>query len=305
MYQVSHARISSTLIHEHAGFVSTTEGDSHADTFVAGKNCVPLHYTDRSCDVQPYSDDYKPMKNVPIVTAATGYTSATGMNYILVFPEALYIPSLEHSLFNPNQLRHFGSTVQDNPYSDEPMSITNPDGSFTACLQSKGTDIFLTTWAPSSSDLEQYPRIILCSSQPWNPRNIRFPGISVLEQEEIEVRNVQKTKIKMEREHRIAQEHEVLFDLDQIRRRITSSARITTEDLEQRQERRRIQDINLRELPPPVLPGPLEENEILPPHTFLSSERHSKTTPEVLSERWGLSLAQAALTLKATTRKLI
>jgi hypothetical protein len=103
-YHVSQLRISSQTVSESVGFVGTTEADSHADTFVAGKNCVPLNYTDRTCDVQPYSDDYQPMTNVPIVTAATGYTSAIGLNYILVFPEALYMPELGHSLFNPNQI---------------------------------------------------------------------------------------------------------------------------------------------------------------------------------------------------------
>ena len=91
----------------HAGFTSTVEADSHADTFVAGKNCIPLHYTNMACDVQPYSDEYAPMKNVPIITAATVYTSASGLNYNLVFPEALCMPTLIHSLFNPNQLRRF------------------------------------------------------------------------------------------------------------------------------------------------------------------------------------------------------
>jgi hypothetical protein len=104
LYRISKAQVSSSLTTEHAGYVSTTEADSHADTFVAGKNCIPLQYTERSCDVQPYLDEYEPIKNVPIVTAATGYTSATDMNYILVFPEALYIPSLEHNLFNPSRL---------------------------------------------------------------------------------------------------------------------------------------------------------------------------------------------------------
>ena len=80
------------------GYASTLEADTHADTCVAGRNCVPLHYTERTCDVQPYSDQYQPISNVPIVTAATGYTSATGLNYILVIPEALYMPTLSHSL---------------------------------------------------------------------------------------------------------------------------------------------------------------------------------------------------------------
>ena len=38
---------------------------------------------------------------------------------------------------------------------------------------------------------------------------------------------------------------------------------------------------------------------------FLSAERHPKTTPEELSKRWGISVAQAALRLKATTQKLL
>ena len=137
--------VSSTSTTSNPGHTSTVEVDSHADSFVAGKNCVPMHYTERSCDVQPYSDDYAPVKNVPIVTAATGYTSAKGLNYILVFPQALYLPTLGHSLFNPNQLCQFGTIVQDNPYNTTPMHITTNDGGFIACLQSKGTDIFITT----------------------------------------------------------------------------------------------------------------------------------------------------------------
>ena len=35
---------------------------------------------------------------------------------------------------------------------------------------------------------------------------------------------------------------------------------------------------------------------------FISSEQHSNTTPEDLSERWIISVAQAKLTLKATTQ---
>ena len=45
--------------------------------------------------------------------------------------------------------------------------------------------------------------------------------------------------------------------------------------------------------------------DVVLPRTFLSSKRHSSTTPEYLSERCGLSLAQATLTLKATTQKLV
>ena len=37
------------------------------------------------------------------------------------------------------------------------------------------------------------------------------------------------------------------------------------------------------------------------PRTFISDNRHSSTKSEDLSKRWGLSISQAALTLKAKT----
>ena len=242
-------------INEAIGFVGNTEADSHADTFVAGKNCVILSYTDRTCDVQPYSDNYAPVKNVPIVTAATGHTSANGMNYILVFPESLSMPTLDHSLFNPNQLRHFGTQVQDNPYCNEPMSITSPSGDFTACLQSMGTDIFIKTWTPSAADLQEYPHIVLCSSAPWNPRQIQFPGITPNEQEEIEARNVQAVRQEQQDNNPQSGEEDVLFDINHFRKSIISSARITFEDMEEKKEQHRIKAVTQASLPPLVLPG--------------------------------------------------
>ena len=40
------------------------------------------------------------------------------------------------------------------------------------------------------------------------------------------------------------------------------------------------------------------------PRTFLSKNRHSSTTSEDLSNRWGLSISQAEVNLKETTNKL-
>ena len=48
---------------------------SHADTIVAGSNCVILQYTGKECNVKPYRDDYKSVSNLPIVNAATDWQS--------------------------------------------------------------------------------------------------------------------------------------------------------------------------------------------------------------------------------------
>jgi hypothetical protein len=95
--------------------VSPLEHDSHADTIVLGKNAVIMGYTGRECEVFPYTDQYEGIKGVPIVKGATGYTdSSTGERWILIFNEALFMGTqLPHSLFNPNQLHHFGCAVQD------------------------------------------------------------------------------------------------------------------------------------------------------------------------------------------------
>ena len=53
-------------------FDGRVELDTHTDTFVAGRNCLLMNYTERVCDVMPYSDDYEPKTGIPIVQAATG-----------------------------------------------------------------------------------------------------------------------------------------------------------------------------------------------------------------------------------------
>ena len=50
--------------------------------------------------------------------------------------------------------------------------------------------------------------------------------------------------------------------------------------------------------------APIDPATIKVQNTFLLSERHTNTTAEDLSERWSISVAQAALTLKATTQRL-
>ena len=50
--------------------------------------------------------------------------------------------------------------------------------------------------------------------------------------------------------------------------------------------------------------APIDPATIKFQNTFLLAERHTNTTAEDLSERWSISVAQAALTLKATTHRL-
>jgi hypothetical protein len=141
------------------------------------------------------------------------------------------------------------------------MVIQNPDRTFTACLQSEDTDIFIQTWAPSTADLNKYPHVMLGSSNPWNPRGIKMPVISTLEQEEIEVRNIYGVQTMedttLDRTIGHEREEDLLFNVDEFQRRIISSVRIPSKD-----HQRQISGIKYNDLPPPVKPGPLDEFEI-------------------------------------------
>ena len=129
--------------------------DSHIDTTAAGKKYTIIKYTDRSRDVAPFSEKYTPMKDIPIVSAATGFTSANGRNYILVFHEAFYMTNMRHTLINLNQCQNFREKLQDNPYHEDcPMSIEIPGRELAACLQSVGTVMLLDNWFPTQGNLK-------------------------------------------------------------------------------------------------------------------------------------------------------
>ena len=64
--------------------------DSHADTCVAGAMWKVMEYTGVFCDAYPYSDSYKPLKQVPVVEAITAYDHPSGKTFILVLAQALY-----------------------------------------------------------------------------------------------------------------------------------------------------------------------------------------------------------------------
>ena len=134
------------------------ELDSHADTIILGANCVVLLHTGQSCEVMPYSDTYDTITDVPVVTGATLWTSPhDGDEYILIFNEALWMGNtLQHTLVNPNQLRVYGTTIQDNPFASSPL-IFDPPNDPVISLTTMGTIIYCNTHAPSDHELSSLP----------------------------------------------------------------------------------------------------------------------------------------------------
>ena len=114
-----------------------------------------IHFTECECDVSPYTNAYKPIKSVKIACAGTAWTlPASGETYILVFNEGLWMGyKMDHTLVNPNQMRHFGIKVQDNPYDYAPLYLMTEDGDFALPLGFQGTNIMADTRTPTEEEL--------------------------------------------------------------------------------------------------------------------------------------------------------
>ena len=65
------------------------ELDLHADTCVVRAMWNVMELTGIECAVYPYSDSYKPLKQVPVVEAVTAYNHLTGETFILALVQVL------------------------------------------------------------------------------------------------------------------------------------------------------------------------------------------------------------------------
>lgn len=161
---------------------STCELDSHADTCVAGPNCVVIEYIDQVVDVSAFSDHHDTIKDIPVVTAATAFDDPRhGTAYILILNQALYMADIvETTLLCPNQLRTNGLIVDDVPIHLAPLSrplthsIYCPDTNVRLPLSLKGVISYIDTRTPTKEELSTCQWVTLTSDTPWDPHADSF-----------------------------------------------------------------------------------------------------------------------------------
>ena len=215
------------------------------------------------------------VQNIPVVTGAMVWTNAAdGTAYLLIFHESLWMgDKLDHTLVNPNQLRAYGVSIQDNPFDAKSLSITTDDVSVE--LYSEGTIICGDTRTPTESKLSQLPRLILTSPHDWDPHNVCFLSCS----------GQSSYNMSIESNHSILAvdillQH-TIYDPIMVASLMLSYVQITEVTTTS----------TLQDVPSA--------------RTFRSKDRHSTVTPSDLSERWYIGLGQATQTLKVTTQQLM
>jgi len=85
---------------------------------------------------------------------------------------------MDHSLFNPNQLRKYGVPVWDNPFDKErPFSIQVSD-EVDIPLRTNGTKIYFKSRVPTDKELERCPKVQVTSDRYWNPSEVELKEIT-------------------------------------------------------------------------------------------------------------------------------
>ena len=267
------------------GTTAMNEADSNADTCCLGVNFVILSYTSRTADVYPYDTSYEPMKNVPIVSGATTYHHPNGESFILVVHEALYYgEKLNHSLLNPNQIRHGGLGFWDNPYDENhALGIEVYDMDMDIPMTYHGTKLSFKTSTPTDHELNVLPHIVLTSESPWNPHDVKLGEMRTEEPTNITcLKKVQVAESEADEAYKYGYNYERMRGDDALMHEINPIISY-------------IQALNKDE----QAYGLVDK----PPHkSFISSKRHHKLDADGLAENWLIGPIKAKATLRATTQ---
>ena len=266
------------------GTVARCELDSHADTCVAGPNFQLDEYTGDFCDVTPYSADYQPLTNIPVVNASTAFTDeTTGETVILRFNQVLWYGSrLTMSLINPNQIRHSGLVVSDDP-TDKTRDFGVTGDGFHIPFKMQGTTVYFDSRCPTMWEYENCRIIELTVDMPWNPGevNISATASHKLTMEQVTYRNVcALDRIPRRAEpcdDRCACESDLsIMEPEHFIRRMVSAVHVATAH---------------------------RDNEEVQVAFVGAKERHSQVSAETVARKFRCGLETAQRTLKTTTQR--
>lgn len=148
---------------------------------VLGADVFILARSGLSADVNAFSPEHDTIRRVPIVDGAILYECPyTFTNWILVFKNALYVPSMTHHLIPPFLMREAGVRVNDVPkiHARDPTfddhSLYFPQSTLRIPLSLWGVFSYFPCRKPTIQELENIDddNIILATPDgPWNPHS--------------------------------------------------------------------------------------------------------------------------------------
>ncbi|KAL7535922.1 hypothetical protein ACHAXR_008768 [Thalassiosira sp. AJA248-18] len=155
--------------------------------------------TGQCCDVYGFHYSFNAIKDVPIARAATAITDENGVTYILVVNEAL-------SLVNPNQIRHYGTPVCDDPY-DPHRKLGIEHHEMIIPFETRGSAVYFETRVSSDDEMDTCKLITLTDGEiEWDPQQVDMNGDRPYG--DYNTARINEVRIENDRRREIAVEHE-------------------------------------------------------------------------------------------------
>lgn len=155
--------------------LAKNELDTRADTCCLGRNWRLLSITGQYCDVHGFHSELDAIKDVPVARCATAIKLPSGDTAILIVNEGLYFGgSMEHSLINPNQIRHYGIPVSDDPFDESRDFGIDHEEAFIP-FETEGSTVFFDTFVPNDEELEHCRHVVLTDGDSeWDPHTVQL-----------------------------------------------------------------------------------------------------------------------------------
>lgn len=269
------------------------EVDNRADTSCMGNNFRLVEDSGMVCTVNGFHAGFEPIKDVPIARGATGYHDPkTGRKYLIFINQGLFFgDKMDHSLWNPNQIRHYHIPVSDDVYDEtREFGINHPDVFLP--FETEGATVFIKSFRPTTDQLNDpsYTHIELTDpKREWDPHKI------VMGHRDRSIQSVGITG-PSEDEEELLGESEAAFGgisdcyvPDKFFNRIIKSA-VISPDLEEPQ---RLRISKIASTPRRVTVSSTGVTGVLPSDPFSSGRKNNKVQPERLGKLFGISLDKA------------
>ena len=230
-----------------------------------------MFFTSEVCSVSPFLSDYGVQDDVQICTAATAFDTSDGETIILVFGQGLWFGErMDRTLINPNQCRHFGIQICDDPMDPHrELGITMDDEYFIP-MSMDGTTCGFVSRCPTVEELESSRTFILSDEQHWDPHHVSFDN-----------GNGDKSQISSVNSQYLSYNSFGTHDYDNVMAQISP--------------------IYNQELLLERLIASVNANKSSTGATY-SNKRHHGTDPNLLAQKWGIGVQKARDTLKCTTQ---
>ena len=162
---------------------SWMELDTHADTTVLGRSCLLIQDFDKNVSLSGWNASVGSTE-CPTVTGVVAYDHPyTGITYMLVWHQAIYLDSMENHLVCPMQCQVNGVVVNDTPkiFVEHPTDqshaivvkdLMDPENTLVVPLELSGVTSRFSVRTPTLQEFEDddNPWIIMTGESPeWDP----------------------------------------------------------------------------------------------------------------------------------------